>query len=291
MTSEVIGSRKGTRYNPAMPSTSAAPGGFGSLLRQWRSARRMSQQQLAVESEVSTRHISYVENGRSSPSRQMVLILASALDLPLRERNALLSAAGFAPVYRESDLSGPEMLPVRRAFDAILAHHEPYPAIVLTRTWDIVSMNKAFGRLFAFFIVPPFDPIVGQNVMHSLFHPGGVRPYVANWEEVATFLIDRLYRESIVELETSESRRLLEALLAYPGVPSRLHEVDLAKAPRVCVTVDLEKDDTKLVLFSTLTTLGTPLDVTAQELRIESYFPADEATADWLRKSAASTAN
>jgi len=154
-----------------------------------------------------------------------------------------------------------------------------------------VNMNSAFTRLFAFFIEPPFDPIVAQNVMHSLFHPQGVRPYVANWEEVARFLIDRLYRESIVELETSESRKLLDALLAYPGVPARMREVDLSEAPRVCITVNLEKDGTRLDLFSTLTTLGTPLDVTAQELRIESYFPADEATGAWLRKSAASAAN
>ena len=274
-----------------MSSITASPIGFGSLLREWRTARRMSQQQLAIESEVSTRHISYVENGKSSPSREMVLILASALDLPLRERNSLLSTAGFAPVYRETTLSAPEMQPVRHAFETILSHHEPYPAIVLTHAWDVVSMNDAFTRLFAFFIDPPFDPIVAQNVMHSLFHPQGVRPYVTNWEEVAGFLIDRLYRESIVELETSESRKLLNALFAYPGVPSRMREVDLAEAPRVCITVTLEKDDTRLDLFSTLTTLGTPLDVTAQELRIESYFPADEATAEWLRKSAASTAN
>ncbi len=274
-----------------MHSTQTAPAGFGSLLRQWRTARRMSQQQLAIDAEVSTRHISYVETGKSSPSREMVLILASALDLPLRERNSLLSAAGFAPIYRETNLSAPEMLPVRHAFDTILSHHEPYPAIVLTRAWDIVSMNNAFTRLFAFLIEPPFDSIVAQNVMHSLFHPQGVRPYVANWEEVAGFLIDRLYRESIVELETSEIRKLLDALLAYPDVPSRMREVDLAVAPRVCITVNLEKGDTQLSLFSTLTTLGTPLDVTAQELRIESYFPADDATGDWLRKSAASSAN
>jgi len=274
-----------------MSSITATPIGFGSLLRQWRIARRMSQQQLAIESEVSTRHISYVENGKSSPSREMVLILASALDLPLRERNSLLSTAGFAPVYRETNLSAPEMQPVRHAFDTILAHHEPYPAIVLTRAWDLVTMNNAFMRLFAFFLEPPFDPIVAQNIMHSLFHPQGVRPYVANWEEVAGFLIDRLYRESIVELETSESRKLLDALLAYPDVPARVREVDLAVAPKVCITVILEKKGTRLDLFSTLTTLGTPLDITAQELRIESYFPADEATGEWLRKSAAAAAN
>ena len=273
-----------------MPTT-LAPAGFGPLLRQWRTARRMSQQQLAIESEVSTRHISYVENGKSSPSREMVLILASALDLPLRERNSLLSSAGYAPVYRETDLSEPEMMPVRHAFDTILSHHEPYPALVLTRGWDVVKMNDAFARLFAFFLEPPFDPIVGQNVMHALFHPQGVRPHVANWKEVASVLIDRLYRESITELETSESRRLLDALLSYPNMPANIQEIDLAAAPRVCVTVILEKGDTRLELFSTLTTLGTPIDVTAQELRIESYFPADETTGEWLRKSAASYAN
>lgn len=273
-----------------MPTTTA-PDGFGPLLRQWRTARRMSQQQLAIESEVSTRHISYVENGKSSPSREMVLILASALDLPLRERNSLLASAGYAPVYRETNLCEPEMLPVRRAFDTILRHHEPYPAVVLNRGWSVVTMNQAFARLFAFFLEPPFDPIVGQNVMHSLFHPGGIRPYVDNWEEVAGLLVDRLYRESISEPRTSESRQLLDALVSYPGVPARLTAIDLAAVPRVCVTVQLEKNGTRLELFSTLTTLGTPMDVTAQELRIESYFPTDEPTREWLRKSAASAAN
>ena len=226
----------------------------------------MSQQQLAIESEVSTRHISYVETGKSSPSREMVLILASALDLPLRARNALLSSAGFAPVYRETELSDPEMQPVREAFDTILLHHEPFPAVVLNRGWDLVKMNQAFARLFAFFIEPGSDPVVGQNVMHSLFHPDGVRPYVVNWEEVAGFLVDRLYRESITELETSESRRLLDSLLSYPGVPRGMTNVDLTAAPRVCVTVDLAKNGTRLKLFSTLTTLGTPMDVTAWQL-------------------------
>ena len=194
-------------------------------------------------------------------------------------------------MYRETDLTEPEMRPVRQAFDSILSHHEPYPAIVLNRAWDVVKMNESFGRLFAFLIEPPFEPTVAQNVMHALFHPRGVRPYVENWDEVAGFLVDRLYRESITELETSESRRLLDALMSYPGVPRGLAEVDLTATPRVCVTVNLEKNRTCLRLFSTLTTLGTPMDVTAQELRIESYFPADDATNDWLRKSAASAAN
>jgi len=292
MTSEVMGSLISRGRLCRMSSSAVAPAGFGPLLRRWRTARRMSQQQLAVESEVSTRHISYVENGKSSPSREMVLILSSALDLPLRERNAMLSAAGFAPVYRESNLDAPEMVPVRHAFDAILEHQEPYPAIVITHSWDLVKPNRAFARLMALiFDTPPVDPIVTKNMLHAVFHPAGVRPHVVNWEEVAGVLLDRLYRESILELETSESRKLMDALLAYPGVSARLREVDLAASPEVCLPVKIQKGDIALEFFTTLTTLGTPMDVTAQELRIESYFPADDATGEWLRLAAASEAN
>ena len=251
----------------------------------------MSQQQLAVESEVSTRHISYVENGKSSPSRQMVLILASALDLPLRERNALLSSAGFAPVYRETQLADPEMQHVRQALEAILAHQEPYPAVVLTRGWDIVRMNDSAMRLFALLMNEQTDPIAAQNVMHAVFHPRGLRPYIVNWEQIARMLIDRLYRESVVEPERSETGRLLDALRDYPSVPSRLAEIDLTSPPEVCITLQLQKDDLRLELFSTLTTLGTPMDVTVQELRIESYFPANDATALWFSQVRAAHGN
>ncbi len=251
----------------------------------------MSQQQLAVESEVSTRHISYVENGKSSPSRQMVLILASALDLPLRERNALLSCAGFAPVYRETRLTDPQMQHVRQALETILAHQEPYPAVVLTRGWDIVKMNDSAIRLFARLVDAGTDPIVTQNVMHAVFHPGGLRPYIANWEQVGCMLIDRLYRESVVEPERSETGRLLDALRKYPSVPSRLAQIDLTAAPQICITLQLQKDDLQLELFTTLTTLGTPMDVTVQELRIESYFPANDATAAWFQQMGAADGN
>ena len=258
---------------------------FGELLRQWRMARRMSQQQLAIESEVSTRHISYVENGKSAPSREMVLILASALDLPLRERNSLLSAAGYAPVYRETNLSDPEMTHIRRAIDAILEHQEPYPTAVLNRSWDLVKMNNAGARLFALLMDPPVDPLVASNVMHAIFHPDGIRPYVLNWEEIAAMLLDRLYREAMVEPASSDTRSLLNALIAYPDVPTRLREIDLTSTPKVSVTLQIAKGPTRLDFFSTITTLGTPMDVTVQELRIESYFPADDRTEQWLRKA------
>lgn len=257
--------------------------GIGPLLRQWRQARRMSQQQLAEDSEVSARHISFIENGKTAPSRQMVLLLTSALDLPLRARNLLLSSAGYAPVYRESSLDEPAMAPVRQTFDLILGHHEPYPAVVLTHLWDIVKMNDAGARVFGYFMEPPVDPIIATNVMHGLFHPNGFRKFVVNWDEVTATLIDRLYREAIVEPEESGHRALLSALQAYPGVPNRFQSVDVSVAPQVCIHLHLKKGKTELRLFTTLTTLGTPVDVTAQELRIESYFPADDATDRWLR--------
>ena len=179
-----------------MQSPAAA---FGPLLKQWRQAKRMSQEQLAEQGEVSARHISFVENGRSAPSRQMVLVLASALDMPLRDRNLMLSAAGFAPVYRESNLDSPEMQHVRSAIDLILAHQEPYPAIVVTHGWDLVKMNRGAARLFATFLESASDPIVAQNAIHALFHPKGIRNFIVNWEEVAGYLLDRLYREAMIE--------------------------------------------------------------------------------------------
>ncbi len=259
---------------------------FGPLLRQWRQSRRMSQERLGLESEVSARHISFIENGKSQPSRTMVLVLASTLDLPLRERNVLLSAAGYAPVYRESGLDPAEMGPLRRILELILAQQEPYPALVVTPRWDLVQMNEAAGRVFAHFLEPPIEPIVATNVMHALFHPRGLRAFVVNWDEVSGTLLDRLRREAMIAPESGELRELLEALEAYPGPAAASREPSVGSSPEVCIAVHLKKGPRELRLFTTLTTLGTPIDVTAQELRIESYFPADDATECWLREGA-----
>ncbi len=256
--------------------------GFGSLLRRWRQARRLSQEQLAEASEVSTRHISYLETGKSAASREMVLLLTNALDLPLRERNILLTAAGYAPVYRESNLDAPEMEHVRNAIELILAHHEPYPAIVFDRTWQIVQMNPGALRVFGDFIANAKEEIVIQNAMHAIFHPEGLRRFLVNWDEVAGHLLDRLYREAMTEPQGGHMRKLLAAVEAYPEVPGRMNAIDLTTPASVCIPVHLKRNDVELRLFTTLTTLGTPLDVTAEELRIESYFPADPTTAAWL---------
>ncbi|MEM9070327.1 MAG: helix-turn-helix transcriptional regulator [Myxococcota bacterium] len=254
--------------------------GVGPLLRQWRKARRMSQQQLALASEVSARHISFVENGKSAPSREMVLILANALEMPLRERNTLLRSAGFAPVYRESALSDPEMSAVREILEIILQHHEPYPAVVVDHEWNLVQANPAAGRVLTHFLASPSVGV--ENLMHALFHPEGLRQFVVNFEEVASIVVDRLYREALIEPDGNPADRLLRDLRQYEGVVPRLRSIDLAAPPKVAIPLHLRRGTVEVRLLSTITTFGTALDVTAQELRIESYFPADDESRRWV---------
>ncbi len=263
-----------------------AASGFGTLLREWRRTRRLSQGDLAEASEVSARHISFLETGRSAPSRSMVLVLASALDMPLRDRNLLLKAAGYASVYQESPPGAPEAGPLRRALDLMLRHHEPYPAVALTAGWDLVDMNQAAAAVFLRFITDPSEPAVAKNVMHAVFHPKGLRPSIVNWDDVSAALIDRLHRDAMMERERGESQELLDALAQYPDVPGRFDAVDVASAPEICIPVHVKRDQTELRFFTTITSLGTPIDAAAQELRIEAYFPADDATERWLRAGA-----
>jgi transcriptional regulator with XRE-family HTH domain len=244
----------------------------------------MSQLQLAEQAEVSTRHISFVETGKSSPSREMVLVLSSALDVPLRERNALLGVAGFAPVYRETDLDEPAMTQVRRALEFILERQEPFPAVVVDRTWNTVMLNRAAQRTLGPLVVEP--AALGEhlrNALHLVFHPKGLRPRIINWEEVAGETIARLHREVHEAGDDDGARRLLEALLSYPGVPRRWWRPDLEQTPRVLIPIRLRTDEGEVGMFTTVTSLGTPRDVTAQELRIESYFPADAGSEAWMR--------
>lgn len=265
-----------------MPSTAVGP-----LLRRWRRSRGLSQLALAEQAEVSTRHISYVENGRSQPSREMVLVLASALDVPLRERNALLVAAGFAPVYRESGIAEPQMAHVRRALDFILERQEPYPALVVDRRWDLLMLNRGAGRLLQH--LPPDRAALGEharNVMHMLFHPLGLRRYVVNWDEVARVVMARLMREAQEDALREDIAPLVDALMGYPQMPRAYREPSPVDASRVMVPVHTRNEGVDLRLFTTVTTLGTPVDVTAQELRIECYYPADDATERWFEPSA-----
>jgi transcriptional regulator with XRE-family HTH domain len=248
----------------------------GALLRNWRTTRRLSQLDLALETGISSRHLSYLETGRAQPSRDMVLRLAVALQVPLSERNALLLAAGFAPLYRQTSLDALEMNHAKRAVEFTLAQQEPYPAIVVDQHWNILMRNHGATRFMALF--PECNLPGPPNGIRLLFHPEGLRPFIENWEDLAARLIQRVHRETATNPSDEPMRTLLEELLAYPGVPSRWLIPNLEKPPEPFLTIDYRRDDLKIRLFSTIATFGTAQDLTLHGLRIESFFPADEAT-------------
>jgi transcriptional regulator with XRE-family HTH domain len=258
---------------------------FGRLLRQWRARRRMSQLDLAVEAEVSSRHLSFIETGRAQPSREMVLLLSHELDLSLRDRNDLLITAGYAPIYRETGLEAPALAQARRALDFILRQQEPYPALVLDRHWDVLMANKATACVQEHFL--DLEAVAGlgpQNAMRLLFHPRAFRPYIVNWEAMAAAMIQWLHRDVLTGLADTEMRQLLDELLSYPGVPRHWRTVDLDASTAPFLAIEFRKADLDLRFFTTLTSLGTPHDITLQELRVESFFPADEATEEGMRR-------
>ena len=284
MTSEVKPWSPALRYPPCMVTT-AARSAFGTLLRGWRTARRLTQEDLADDAEVSVRHLSFLETGRSRASREMVLVLASALELPLRERNTLLGAAGFAPAYLETPLDDAPMAHVRRALDHLLAQQEPFPALVVDRLWNVTRMNAGAERLFARFYLPRHPPEIALlNLAHALFHPEGLRHVIVDWPAVAAEFAERLHREAAADLGDQGPRALRDAVLAYPGLPDHLGRPRVAVAPAVALPLHLRAPDgVEGRFFTTLTTLGTPLDVTAEEHRVESYFPLDDETDELMR--------
>jgi len=250
----------------------------GQLIQHWRRARKKSQLTLALDAGVSARHLGFLEIGRAKPSREMVLLLAGVLDVPLRERNGFLLAAGYAPMYRETGLDAPEMQHARKAVGMILQHQEPYPAVVMDRHWNMLTCNSAAERLFAQLVsLPSGGP--PANIIRLMFDPAGLRPYVANWESVAEALVQRIHREALGGVPDPETVALLKEVLNYPGVPNRWRSPDLlAPFPKPYLPVQFRKGDLARDFFSTVTTLGTPLDVTLEEIRIECFFPADEQT-------------
>ena len=251
---------------------------FGRLLREWRARRRVSQLDLAVEAGVSSRHVSFIETGRSQPSREMVLMLARVLDVPLRDRNDLLTAAGYAAMYRATDLEAPALEQARRALDFMLRQQEPYPAIVVDRSWSLLKANGGAVRLVELFADPAAADEWNGNAMRLMFHPRGLRAHIVNWEAMAAALIQWLHRDVLSGFGGADARRLLEELLTWPGVPPRWRTLDLSVSTAPFLPIEFRKDDLHLRFFSTLTSLGTPHDITLQELRVEAFFPADEAT-------------
>ena len=272
--------RPDSRRSKSSPARASAGGAHvGALLREWRAARRVSQLALALDAGTSTRHLSCVETGKAQPSRALIARLADTLDVPLRERNALLLAAGYAPEYAETGLDAPELAQVRRAVEFIIGHQEPYPAFVLNRRWDILLANRAAARL-----ATALGAGVGHgNMVRQFFDPRDIRAAVVNWEEVAGDLIRHLHDEVAAAPSDVRARALLEEALGYPDVPARWRARVLDAAPPPLLTVRFRAADGELRFFSTLTTFGTPRDVTIDELRIECTFPADERTAEFCR--------
>jgi transcriptional regulator with XRE-family HTH domain len=248
----------------------------GEMLREWREQRRLSQLELSSRAEISTRHLSFVETGRSAPSRAMVLHLTEQLDVPLRERNRLLLAAGFAPVYGETSLDAPRMAAIRGAVGQVLTAHEPYPAIVVDRWWDLVDSN-ASARLLMESVAPELlEPPI--NVLRASLHPDGMAPRIANLGEWRAHLLAQL-RSQITVTTDPRLTELYAELSGYPGGD----EPGPSDASGVIVPLRLRHESGELAFFSTVATFGTPLDVTVAELAIESFFPADEHTAGVLR--------
>lgn len=250
----------------------------GEHLRDWRTRRRMSQLDLALEAEISTRHLSFLETGRAQPSREMLLHLSDQLEIPLRERNVILVAAGFAPVFPERSLEAPELAAARRAVDVILKAHEPYPALVVDLRWNLVAANAAVAPL-----LEGVDPaLLGPtlNVMRLSLHPNGLAPRIANLGEWHHHALERLRRQAELTADPG-LLALIEEIRGYPRPPAPDRRPE--DFGNVVIPFQLMAGDTLLSLFGTTTVFGTPVDITLSELTLETFFPADAATADALR--------
>jgi transcriptional regulator with XRE-family HTH domain len=256
---------------------------FGDTLRHFRAAQGMSQLDLSLAAGVSSRHVSFIETGRSQPSRNMVLRLGETLALPLRHRNALLVAAGYSPAYGRRDLGGADLAPIRRALDILLGCHEPFPAFVLDRGWTILLGNATHHRLLSM-MLPARSDLEPANVMQLVLDPALLRPLIVNWPVVAHVLGHRLRRQlrGAAAVDADLAQRIA-AWLALPGVGEAMEEVQTSPESEVIIPMIFELGGQRLSWFSTIASIGTPQDITAEELSIESLFPADEATGRAVR--------
>jgi len=272
-----------TVQNPILHDVAA--GHFSSLLKHWRNVRRLTQIELAGDANVSARHLCFLETGRAQPSREMVQLLGSALDLPLEERNALHVAAGFVPPYGDRGLAADNLQHVRQAFDFILRQQEPYPGIVVDGHWDVRIRNEASRRLFKVFHESyEMESDIADNAMHVVFHPKGLRQFILNWNEFAGQMIQILHRE--VAQGSSVAAQLLDEIMAYPGLSAEWRRPCNPAASSPVMTMQLAKGDFRLAFFSTFTTLAMPADAALQKLKIECFYPADGATAEKARELA-----
>jgi transcriptional regulator with XRE-family HTH domain len=261
------------------------PPDFASRLRWWRRRRGISQLELAGRADVSQRHLSFLELSRAAPSRAMVLRLAVALEVPLRQQNALLLAAGFAPVWHETEFAAPELAPVRSGLDYVLSQQEPFPAVVVDRRWNLLKANAGAVHLVEF-LVGPLAPEVPVDLADALVGPDVLRPFLVNWADVVGYFIRSVEADAAAD-GTAETAALLDRLLGYPGVDRVVKRTSFEPTSGPVLPMHFRKGEISLDLFTTIATLGTPQDITLQELRIESFFAIDERSADVFRSWAA----
>jgi transcriptional regulator with XRE-family HTH domain len=245
-------------------------------LRWWRRRRGLSQLELAGRAGISQRHLSFIELGRAAPSRVVVLRLADALGLPMRQQNALLLAAGFAPIWRETQLGEPELVQIERALEHMLTQQEPFPAVVVDRRWNLLRTNASAVRLVEFF-TSPLDPDTPINLADALVAPDVLKPFLVNWRDIVRHFIASVEADAW-EDGTRETAALLDRLMSYDGVRAALRGAPSAGAGGPVLPMIFAKDDVTLQLFTSIATLGTPRNVTLDELRIENFFPMDEET-------------
>ena len=259
---------------------------IGGLIARWRKGRRLSQLDLALESRISSRHLSFIETGRTRPSRDMVLRLCGVLAVPLRDRNNLLLAAGFAPVYRETALDAPEMAEVMSAVRLMLRRHEPFPAVAFDSAWDVIMANTAYAGMLNALLPAGTPPIAAltlttrprPNILRLLCHPDGARKLLVNWEETTRAVLARARREVLRDGDAGR-RALLAEIAGYPGVPGPdPRELDGAEVGLV-VPAEVRTPAGTVRFLTTIATLGTAEDITLQELRIESFHPVEDAAA------------
>jgi transcriptional regulator with XRE-family HTH domain len=255
--------------------------GFADCLRWWRRHRGLSQLELAGRTEISQRHLSFMELGRSSPSREMVMRLAATLEVPLRQHNALLIAAGFAPVWRQTNLAAPELSQIRTALDYMLAQQEPFPGVAVDRHWNLLRSNAGAVRLVEF-LVGPLAPDTPINLADALVAPDVLRPHLVNWPDVVRYFVRNVEADAGAD-GTAETAALLKRLRGYQGVDEAVNGPPSEPTAAPVLPMHFRKGKTDLRLFTTIATLGIPQDITLQELRIECFFPMDEETADILR--------
>ena len=259
----------------------------GNMLRDWRKTKGISQLQLACEAQVSARHISFVETGRSQPSREMLLLLSTVLDIPLRERNTLLLLAGYAPAYRTSELDDPQLEHVRNTLRLIIDKHEPYAALVMDDAWDLIMVNDSATRLREA-MCQDVEALLKDgppNLLRLLFHPLGVRQSIVNWEDVARSTLIRVHRQQQINA-SQRLTKVIEQVLAYPGVPKNFYSPSPQTILPVMIPICFRLGEYQIDLFSTVTTLGSALDVTLQDLHIEVFYPANEHSEKLLSRLA-----